>query len=159
MFSADRVSGALGVVAEPCNQKQRAITAGSVSGARGIFPFRFCRQTITETVLFAIERFANPVRVFPTHILNRKIRALEIAWIHRHHRFVLCLRHLKFAHLKRPGNGHSMSRLFFGVTIRISRRTAHHKGSRRNGYELHRWRSRWGPLYNGLAASASPAIL
>src|SRR4029077_9829908 len=66
------------IVPEPGNLNQRAIPAGSISGAGRVFPFRLCRQAIMVAVPLAIDHLTKLLRVFPAHSLNREIRALGI---------------------------------------------------------------------------------
>jgi hypothetical protein len=150
LLLADGVSRAVRIVVEPCNVNQRAVAAGIISGARGVFPFRFGREAIMVSVLFVIEGFAKLLRVFPAHAFDGKIRAPGIARIGGHHRFILGLRHLEFAQLKRPSNRNLMQRLFVGVAFTISSGTAHHEAAGRNADEVHAL----GPFFAAIVSEA-----
>src|ERR1700720_1916144 len=115
LFLTDRMRRSTRIVSEPGNHIQRTIPAGTISAPCRVFPLCLCGQTIVVPVPPAIDRLTKLLRVFPAHAINWMIRSAGIARIGSHHRLILCLRYLIFAHLKRSGNGYSMSRLFFGV--------------------------------------------
>ena len=137
LFLAHGVGLTAGVVARPGNFSHRSVPAGSVSGARGVFPFRLGRKAVTVAVPLRFIASQNFCASSPAHALDREIRPLGIAGIDSRYGFILGLRHLVSAQLKRPGDRYPMRGLFIGVAFSIPCRTAHHEVSCRNVHEVH----------------------
>src|SRR3984957_7255493 len=121
LLLTDRMRRSTRIVSEPGNHIQRTIPAGTISAACRIFPLCLCGQAIVVPIPPAIDRLTKLLRVFPAHAINWMVRSAGIARVGSHDRLILLLRNLVFAYLKRPRDGYSMRRLFFGVAFMISR--------------------------------------